>query len=864
MTKWMHLRIGLAVLAACVPMTAARAQSTDRQPRKIQLRCWGITTPGSPNIHAMVLYQTVRAFNQAYPNIQANSSVGLVLPGGQTGDIIPLMQIAGGIPADCMFVNFRQSDTYISMKLLYPLDQYVESLAGIELEEGYLMTPEQYFAHLLQGPNGAEIRGRVPSPCYPVLFRECPYREDCFFLKKRGVQQPPPKHRHIWSFPVGAHVTGIRYRRDLFAEAGLPDRPPKDWDEFWEWGKRLTEPDEKRYGFHINAKLAGSAFVPFLYAVGGRVVEQDAQGVWRCVFDTPQAVEAAYFMARLMVQAFKTPKGKRTEGIIYDTSLGLSDTKIAMTFHAMDQRYFFQRDPNLYSVGAVPLGPTGRRGSTFNSAMMGIFAGLADDPAKRDAAWKYIHWYDGPQAREIRTRMFVENGCGRFLNPDMLRQYGYPEVVRQVPQRWIEAYKESLANGVPEPYGKNCQRVYYYPSHALSKIWASGVIRRAINVGDEAAAKAEIQKILTEFVNFGNQEMLQIFTPQQKKIRVRVAWLVVIVTVVAFTYVFYRVFKVFTPEQLVHKGGWQFRRYAWCYLLLVPVVGTILLWQYYPLARGTVMAFQNYNVRGFSQWVGMENFAYALFDKKFWFSLWVSAKYAFLYMTFAFFTPIFLAMLLQEVPRGKIIYRVIYYMPAVLSGAVVLFLWRSFYAPSGPINDLIVHVVNAINAVFGSEIQYRRIDWMADSRFALPFCLLPTIWAGMGPGCLIYLAALKTIPEQLYEAADIDGASIRHKVFHIAVPSIKVIIMINFIFALVGAIRGSASFMLAMTGGGPFDEVYGATEVVGLQIFYTAFARLNFGLATAQAWIVGTMLIGFTVYQFRRLSQVEFRTVEKT
>ena len=82
--------------------------------------------------------------------------------------------------------------------------------------------------------------------------------------------------------------------------------------------------------------------------------------------------------------------------------------------------------------------------------------------------------------------------------------------------------------------------------------------------------------------------------------------------------------------------------------------------------------------------------------------------------------------------------------------------------------------------------------------------------------------------------------------------------MINFIFAFVGAIRGSASFMLAMTGGGP----YGLTEVVGLHIFYTAFARLKFGLATAQAWVIGTFLIGFTVYQLKRLSQVEFRTAD--
>ena len=86
-------------------------------------------------------------------------------------------------------------------------------------------------------------------------------------------------------------------------------------------------------------------------------------------------------------------------------------------------------------------------------------------------------------------------------------------------------------------------------------------------------------------------------------------------------------------------------------------------------------------------------------------------------------------------------------------------------------------------------------------------------------------------------------------------PSIRVLVVINFIFAFVGAVRGSAGYMLAMTGGGPA----GHTEVVGLKIFYTAFGQLNFGVATAQAWIVGTFLIGFTVYQLKRLSQVEFK-----
>ena len=133
------------------------------------------------------------------------------------------------------------------------------------------------------------------------------------------------------------------------------------------------------------------------------------------------------------------------------------------------------------------------------------------------------------------------------------------------------------------------------------------------------------------------------------------------------------------------------------------------------------------------------------------------------------------------------------------------------------------------------------------------------IWVGFGPGCLIYLAALRTIPEELYEAADIDGAGVLGKTFHVAVPGIRALIMINFIGVMVAQIKGGSQFVLAMTGGGPYTP-YGATEMVGLHIYWQAFGYLRFGHATAMAWVLGSMLVGFTVIQLQRISRVEFRT----
>jgi len=150
-------------------------------------------------------------------------------------------------------------------------------------------------------------------------------------------------------------------------------------------------------------------------------------------------------------------------------------------------------------------------------------------------------------------------------------------------------------------------------------------------------------------------------------------------------------------------------------------------------------------------------------------------------------------------------------------------------------------------------------DWLQNKNLALFCCLLPTIWGGMGPGCLIYLAALKTVPEEIYEAADIDGAGTWHKVWHVAIPSIRALIQINFIGALIGAMKTGGELFLVMTQGGPYAP-YGETEPVGLHIWYEAYSYLRFGAATAMAWVLGSLLIGFTVYQLQRLSRMEFKT----
>lgn len=133
-------------------------------------------------------------------------------------------------------------------------------------------------------------------------------------------------------------------------------------------------------------------------------------------------------------------------------------------------------------------------------------------------------------------------------------------------------------------------------------------------------------------------------------------------------------------------------------------------------------------------------------------------------------------------------------------------------------------------------------------------CVIPVLWAGIGPGCLIYLAALKGIPNDYYEAADVDGATFLDKILFIVFPMLKPLLIINFVGVFIGSWVGGTQMIMVMTGGSA------RTEVTGLYIWYEAFTFLRYGSATAMAWTLGVILIGFTVWQMKILARVEFKT----
>jgi ABC-type sugar transport system permease subunit len=290
---------------------------------------------------------------------------------------------------------------------------------------------------------------------------------------------------------------------------------------------------------------------------------------------------------------------------------------------------------------------------------------------------------------------------------------------------------------------------------------------------------------------------------------------------------------------------------AWAFMGLA--VLSVLLWSYYPLARGAIIAFQDYQVMGGSRFVGLDNFVKVFTEPLFAKAVVNTLLWVALSLGLTFFPPIFLAIVLDEIPRGKLLFRIVFYLPAVMSGLVVAYLWLWMFSPNaeGLLNSVLIHA----HLIKPSE----PVMWLTRSRLLAMICVIvPAIWAGIGPGCIIYLAALKSIPEDIYEAADLDGAGSVRKALSIALPFLKPLILINFVGAFIGAFR-SWEGIFVMTGGGPND----GTHVIGMEVWYNAFAYLRFGYATAVAWIIGSALVGFTVYQLRILKNVRFTTAKR-
>jgi multiple sugar transport system permease protein len=280
------------------------------------------------------------------------------------------------------------------------------------------------------------------------------------------------------------------------------------------------------------------------------------------------------------------------------------------------------------------------------------------------------------------------------------------------------------------------------------------------------------------------------------------------------------------------------------YLFLLPGLLLYVVWTIYPLAYQFYISFFEWKIMPgqVSTFIGLTNYERAFADRVFWLSMTNTVTYALITVAGQLILGLCIAILVHRVVIGKKIFRAIYYLPVVSSWVVVSFLFQ--YLFSGSASGLVNFVLMSLGLI------PEPISWMANSQTAWVAIYALGIWKGVGWAMVIFLAALQSIPTELYEAAAIDGAGEFRQFHHLTLPLIRRATVFVLVALMIGGFQVFLSVLL-ITGGGPLHR----TEVALSYMFDRAFGRLDFGYGAALSYILAAIIVMVSFVQMKFLNR---------
>ncbi|MFF1797285.1 carbohydrate ABC transporter permease [Kitasatospora sp. NPDC058263] len=259
---------------------------------------------------------------------------------------------------------------------------------------------------------------------------------------------------------------------------------------------------------------------------------------------------------------------------------------------------------------------------------------------------------------------------------------------------------------------------------------------------------------------------------------------------------------------------------------------------WYPMVREVVMSFQRTR-RGRTSWVGLDNVDQLLQDPAFWQAWRNTLVFTLLALVFGFAVPFLVAVLLNELRHAKAYLRVLVYLPVMMPPVASVLLFKYFYDPD---HGLFNSVLRALHLPTSA--------WLDSPDTALLSVVIASTWMNMGGATLIYLAALQGIPGELYEAAELDGAGLWRRIWHVTVPQTRLVLSLLLLLQIVATMQVFVEPYLLTGGNGP----QGSTTTVVHLVYQYAFNFNNYGAASALGLIMLLVLAGFSAL-YARLSR---------
>jgi multiple sugar transport system permease protein len=274
------------------------------------------------------------------------------------------------------------------------------------------------------------------------------------------------------------------------------------------------------------------------------------------------------------------------------------------------------------------------------------------------------------------------------------------------------------------------------------------------------------------------------------------------------------------------------------YLYILPWILGFLLFTLGPMLTSLYLSFHHYSVLGSPRWAGLENYvtAFAGKDPRFWHSWGRTWSYALMFIPAGLTISLLLAAMLNQKLKGTVLFRTLFFLPTLVPVVASALLWRWLLQPD-------VGLVNY--ALWNLRIPGPR--WFSDVNLALPALVMISLWASVGGSrMIIFLAGLQGVPEELYDAAKVDGANWWHRFRHVTLPMITPTIFFNMVLGVIGALQVFSISFVATEGGPAY-----ATWFYMLQLYDSAFRNFLMGYASALAWIFFVVVLVLTLIQFK-------------
>lgn len=291
-----------------------------------------------------------------------------------------------------------------------------------------------------------------------------------------------------------------------------------------------------------------------------------------------------------------------------------------------------------------------------------------------------------------------------------------------------------------------------------------------------------------------------------------------------------------TSAPVREKVGLLARREAWeGRLFVLPWVLGFLVFTVGPMVASLYFSFTNYSVLSGAEWVGLANFDRMLFDDRlFWLSLYNTALFVLLSVPLNLAVAFGMAMLLSAQFRGINVYRTLFYLPVITPAVASALVWTLLFSGD-------TGVVNAVLRWMGLPT----VNWLFDPTVTKLVFVIIGLW-GVGAAAIIFLAGLKNIPESLYEAAELDGATPWQRFRFVTLPMMTPIIFFNLVLSIIATFQIFTGAYI-ITGGGPAN----ATLFYVLYLYKNGFQFFKMGYASALAWVLFLIILGFTILQLR-------------